>query len=111
MAYQTKEDRDRLLKAINEEMTWEFHPFLPLERSMGPVTKPEIGLLYRPTLEPNQMWFFPKVSLLPIETVEMRIMGDQSTMVMLGHNAGGVEYLFAEGWKLAPEALRMEGRR
>lgn len=106
-AYQTKEDRDALLKAINEEYSWEYQPFLPLERSFGPVQAPEVGVLYRPTLADEQMWFFPKMELLPIETIEMRIVG--GTMVMLGHNAGGVTYLFEQGWKLAENALRKEG--
>lgn len=104
--YQTKEDRDRLLKAVNEEFTWEYHPFLPLERHMGPQLKPEIAVLYRPTLVPDQMWLFPKIPIEPIATLEMRVAG--GTMVILGHNAEGVRYLFEQGWVLAGNALRVE---
>ena len=107
MSYTTQEDRDALLKAINEEFTWEYHPFLPLERSLGPTLKPEIAVLYRPVLIEEQMWLFYDVPLLPIETFEMRAAGGR--MMMMGRNETGVIGLFEQGWKLAENALRKEG--
>ena len=75
-------DKDALLKAINEEYTWEFHPLLPLERYMGPTIAPQVAVLYRPPTFPDQMWLFYDCPLLPVETFEMRAVGGR--MMMLG---------------------------